>query len=147
MSPTESLAGFAAHGSNSFTLINVTGAGAVSGTFVGLPEGTVFPSSDGKSFRITYHGGTGNDVVVTRHYTGPIGGQISGVNQLPDGRIQINGTGLPALSYRVHATTNFAPGNWIDIGSTDADPDFGIIEFIDSGATNFPHRFYRFMIQ
>ncbi len=135
------------HGSNSFTLMYVGGSTPATGTFTGMPEGTVFPSSDGKLFRITYHGGDGNDVAVTRHYTGPIGGQISGVNRLPDGRIQINGTGLPGLSYRVHATTNFAPGSWIDIGSADADPDFSTIEFIDPNAAQHPHRFYRFMIQ
>lgn len=135
------------HGSNSFTLISLSGSTPVTGTFTGLPEGTIFPSSDGKLFRITYHGGDGNDVVVTRHYTGPIGGQIGGLTPLPDGRMQINGTGQPGLSYRVQASTNFLPESWVDLGSTEADAETGVIQFIDPGATNFPHRFYRFFIQ
>lgn len=135
------------HGSNSFTILSRAGSTPVTGTFTGMPEGSVFPSSDGKLFRITYAGGDGNDVVVTRHYTGPIGGQISRVNRLPDGRIQINGTGLPAFLYQVQATTNFAEGSWVNLGSTEADADFGTIQFIDPGATNFPYRFYRFLIQ
>ncbi len=135
------------HGSNSFTLISLSGTTPATGTFIGLPEGTVFPSNDGKLFRITYHGGDGNDVVVTRHYTGPIGGQIGGVTPLPDGRMQIDGTGLAGQSYRVQASTNFLPGSWIDLGSTEADAESGVIQFIDPGATSFPHRFYRFFIQ
>src|SRR5262249_25194496 len=36
----------------------------VTGTFAGAPEGQVF-TTPGGNFRITYHGGTGNDVVLT----------------------------------------------------------------------------------
>lgn len=135
------------HGSNSFTIVSLAGSNPVAGTFSGMPEGTIFPSSDGKLFRITYQGGDGNDVVVTRHYTGPIGGQISGVAGLPDGRRQISGTGLPGYSYQVQATTNFAPDGWVNLGSTEADAETGLIQFIDPGATNFPYRFYRLSIQ
>lgn len=49
---------------NAFTIINNTGGGAVSGTFSGLPEGATFVSN-GRTYQITYVGGTGNDVVVT----------------------------------------------------------------------------------
>ncbi|MBL9183247.1 MAG: autotransporter-associated beta strand repeat-containing protein [Verrucomicrobiaceae bacterium] len=48
----------------SFTLINKTSAGAVSGTFTGLAEGATF-TEDGNLFQITYQGGDGNDVVLT----------------------------------------------------------------------------------
>jgi hypothetical protein len=44
-----------------FVLIDNDGAEAVSGTFAGLPEGAVVP---GYPFRITYVGGTGNDVAI-----------------------------------------------------------------------------------
>ena len=39
-------------------------AGAITGTFAGLPEGAKF-TSNGRTYRITYQGGDGNDVVVT----------------------------------------------------------------------------------
>jgi hypothetical protein len=49
----------------SFTLINNDGTDAVVGTFKGLPEGATL-TSGGMTFQISYVGGTGNDVVLTR---------------------------------------------------------------------------------
>ena len=46
------------------TVLDKTGAGAVNGTFAGLPEGALVTAS-GHSFSISYVGGTGNDVVLT----------------------------------------------------------------------------------
>ena len=56
--------GFAPTTGQQFTIINNDGADAVTGTFAGLPEGTVF-SIGTKTFQISYAGGTGNDVVLT----------------------------------------------------------------------------------
>ena len=50
---------------NSFTIINNTGAGAVVGTFSGLTQNGTF-AQNGMVFRISYTGGNGNDVVLTR---------------------------------------------------------------------------------
>jgi hypothetical protein len=47
-----------------FTILDKQGAGTVSGTFAGLPEGSTFQSS-GVTYRISYQGGDGNDVVLT----------------------------------------------------------------------------------
>ncbi|MFM2242049.1 MAG: hypothetical protein RLZ97_904, partial [Verrucomicrobiota bacterium] len=49
---------------SSFTILDKTSAGAVSGNFTGLPEGASFTAS-GYDWQITYAGGNGNDVVVT----------------------------------------------------------------------------------
>jgi autotransporter-associated beta strand protein len=46
-----------------FTLIHSTGPGAV-GTFAGLAEGATF-AAGGATFQITYHGGSGHDIVLT----------------------------------------------------------------------------------
>lgn len=51
--------------SSTFTIINNTGAGAVSGTFAGKPQNAEF-YEDSQWWRISYTGGTGNDVVLTR---------------------------------------------------------------------------------
>jgi hypothetical protein len=51
---------------NSLTIINNDGTDAVVGTFANLPEGANFSSPFGLAFRITYRGGDGNDIVVTR---------------------------------------------------------------------------------
>jgi autotransporter-associated beta strand protein len=59
------IGGFIPAFGDSFKLIDKTSAGAVTGTFVGLTEGATFVV-DGLRFQITYVGGDGNDVVVTR---------------------------------------------------------------------------------
>ncbi len=55
-----------------FTIIDNTSASAISGTFLNLPEGAVFTAANGVSYRITYVGGTGNDVVLTQSGKSPI---------------------------------------------------------------------------
>ena len=55
--------GLAAGGS--FRIIDNLGSAAVTGTFAGLPEGAEF-YEDGQWWRISYTGGTGNDVLLTR---------------------------------------------------------------------------------
>jgi FG-GAP-like repeat len=48
------------------TIINNDGADPVVGTFLGLPEGSTINRRRGSKFRISYVGGTGNDVTLTR---------------------------------------------------------------------------------
>ena len=48
-----------------FEIIDNEGADPVAGTFAGLPEGAIL-TADGQTFTITYQGGDGNDVVLTR---------------------------------------------------------------------------------
>jgi FG-GAP-like repeat len=50
---------------DSFLLINNDGGDAINGTFINLPEGSTL-SALGLIFRISYIGGTGNDVVLKR---------------------------------------------------------------------------------
>jgi len=55
--------------STALKLLNKQRAGAVSGVFTGLLEGSTFTVKSGSTtmtFKITYVGGTGNDVVITR---------------------------------------------------------------------------------
>jgi hypothetical protein len=56
--------GFTPTAGQSFRIIDNTGAGAVVGTFAGLPEGSTF-SRGGRTFTISYKAGTGNDVEIT----------------------------------------------------------------------------------
>lgn len=62
--------GFASAVSNQFTIIANDGADAVAGTFTGLPQGKKLYIG-GELFQISYTGGTGNDVVLTRLVTPP----------------------------------------------------------------------------
>jgi hypothetical protein len=56
--------GFVPLAGTQFTIINKTGAGAVSGTFSGLPQGGTLTVGS-TTFAISYTGGDGNDVVLT----------------------------------------------------------------------------------
>jgi autotransporter-associated beta strand protein len=58
-------AGFTPAVGTVFTLINNNGVGAVSGTFQNLPEGATIVIN-GMTFQISYKGGDGNDVTLTR---------------------------------------------------------------------------------
>jgi (2Fe-2S) ferredoxin len=51
---------------DSFTILNNDGADAIVGTFLNAPEGSTFAGALNTAFRITYRGGDGNDVVITR---------------------------------------------------------------------------------
>jgi fibronectin-binding autotransporter adhesin len=63
---------------DSYTIISKTSGGAVSGTFAGLAEGD-FLTVGGKTYKISYTGGDGNDVVITRAHV-PTTFQISAGN-------------------------------------------------------------------
>ncbi|NDC00804.1 MAG: hypothetical protein EBZ83_05230, partial [Verrucomicrobia bacterium] len=96
--PTVTL-GFAPTPNQTLTVINNTGSGAVSGTFSGQPEGstiTVNYNGDTFTFQVSYTGGTGNDVTLTR---------IPGPGQIASGQVttfagstsgNANGTGTAA---------------------------------------------------
>lgn len=56
--------GFSPADETNFTIILNDGADAVTGTFNGLSEGTIF-TAGGEQFAISYEGGDGNDVVLT----------------------------------------------------------------------------------
>jgi fibronectin-binding autotransporter adhesin len=56
--------GFTPSTGQSFTIINNSGGGPVSGTFIDLAEGATF-TAGGVTFQISYVGGDGNDVVLT----------------------------------------------------------------------------------
>ncbi|MEP6704912.1 MAG: VCBS repeat-containing protein, partial [Acidobacteriota bacterium] len=51
---------------DSFTILKNDGTDAISGTFLNASEGSVFAGPLNTAFRITYVGGDGNDIVITR---------------------------------------------------------------------------------
>jgi autotransporter-associated beta strand protein len=56
---------------STFTILNKTSAGAVSGTFANKPQGSTFVAS-GYKWTINYTGGNGNDIVLTVQTLSPI---------------------------------------------------------------------------
>lgn len=136
---------FTAGNSNQFTLINVAAGGAAMGTFSGLPEGASFTNSSGGMFQITYFGGDGNDVVVTKISAGPPP-QFTSIASLGSGQVHLVGAGTPGFSYAVQANTNPTTTNWLHLGVITADGD-GKLTFTDGSASGSPARFYRLMTQ
>jgi hypothetical protein len=51
---------------DAFTILKNDGTDAINGTFLNAPEGAIFGGALNTAFRITYLGGDGNDVVITR---------------------------------------------------------------------------------
>jgi fibronectin-binding autotransporter adhesin len=135
--------GFASAESNQFVIIKNDGADAVTGSFAGLAEGALLMIG-GAQFRISYVGGTGNDVVLTQ-LTSVATLQASSIAKLNNGQIQLGGTGAPGTTYQVQANTNLASTNWINLGTTVAQPPSGAFQFTDVNATNYTIRFYRFV--
>jgi fibronectin-binding autotransporter adhesin len=136
--------GFTPSPGQSFMILEKTGAGPIAGTFSGLAEGATFAAS-GVAFQITYAGGTGNDVVLTRAAVPP--SNISSIAAITPERIQILGSGIPGLSYVLEATLHLnAPIPWMPIATNSAS-GAGIYEFIDAYGDNgnliYPQRFYR----
>ena len=99
---------FASAVSNWFLIVKNDGIDPVVGTFKGLPEGAT-ANLGGAQFRISYTGGTGNDVVLTQLTTTPPP-QLGNITRLNNGQIQLAGTGFPGLTYTIE-------GNF-DLGTT-----------------------------
>lgn len=135
--------GFASAVSNQFMIVRNDGNDPVAGAFKGLPEGAT-TSFSGAQFRISYAGGTGNDVVLTQLSVAP-GPTIGGITKLPNGQIQFTGTGISGLTYTVEANFDLGTTNWLNLGEIAAQAPTGALQFIDLDATQYPQRFYRFV--
>lgn len=126
---------------NQYAIISNVGPYPVTGGFTGLPEGSAVYASNGARFRISYHGGASNDVVLTQ-ISLPAQPQFSGI-MLPGGGVELTGTGYTNATYTVWANTNLVTTNWATLGTATANGS-GQIQFIDTNSASCPHRFYRF---
>jgi autotransporter-associated beta strand protein len=119
-----------------FAIIDNDGADPVIGTFRNLPEGAraIF---DDVVWQITYQGGTGNDVVLTRK-ADPA--RLDAIVRQLNGVVLITGTGAPGRTYRKEASEDLV--TWIDFGPVTSAGD-GILQFTDPAARTLPRRFYR----
>jgi autotransporter-associated beta strand protein len=93
---------------NAFTIINNDGTDPVAGTFTGLPQNATFHIG-GEQFTISYTGGTGNDVVLTRLVTSPL--PLLTIQELPPASVRLlwptNATG-----FALQSNTNLNTTNW-----------------------------------
>jgi fibronectin-binding autotransporter adhesin len=131
-----------------FLVVSNRSAGAVIGKFnhltagTNLVEGAKFFSGTNR-FTISYVGGNGNDVVITR-VANPMPAQIQGISPDPDGML-LNVSGEVGLTYRVEAAFDLGGTNeWTTIGSVTLNQS-GFANFIDGAGQIYPRRFYRFV--
>jgi hypothetical protein len=61
---------------------------------------------------------------------------------LPDGSFQLSLTGAPNQRYVIEATTNLTAQTWEPLATNQTSLS-GLLQFLDSNATNTPHRFFR----
>lgn len=88
--------GFDPSRGQSFTIIDKTSPGAINGTFAGLAEGATLTEGS-ESFRISYVGGDGNDVVLTCNTT-PTPTPTPGPTTLPPPALGPTNAPLPNIS-------------------------------------------------
>jgi autotransporter-associated beta strand protein len=100
--------GFNSAVSNVFTIIANDGSDPVIGTFTGLPQGAKLYVG-GELFQITYTGGTGNDVVLTRLVTPPP--PLLKIDRLTNSFVRLTWpTNDPP--FRLQTTTNLGATTW-----------------------------------
>jgi hypothetical protein len=133
-------AGFDPATGTGFTVLDNDGADPVQGAFLNLPEGGKV-TNGAVVLRITYMGGDGNDVVLTRVTAAPP--SVIQPLVLSNGVPVLSGQGVAGAAYVLEATTNLnPPAVWLPVQTNAAD-GAGWYQFLDLGATNAPMRFYR----
>lgn len=128
-----------------YFILDKTSVGPVDGTFAGLPEGAHFFAA-GFIFQITYTGGDGNDIAITRR----AGSLLTGLELVGEDYMHIRGQGTNGATYVLEAAPHLLPPiPWTPIATNVASP-LGIYELIDLepfyGTNNLPRhpaRFYR----
>jgi hypothetical protein len=123
----------------SFVIITNAGSAAVNGMFAGKPEGYNFPAS-GYWWRVSYAGGTGNDVALT--LVPPPTIALSNSFSLTNPAIQLTLTCDSNHTCQIQASTNLA--NWTTLFTTNS-PALPF-KWADSNASRIPSRYYRFLL-
>jgi autotransporter-associated beta strand protein len=102
--------GFASSLSNQFVLIRNDGADPVVGNFNGLPSGNSL-SLGGESFRISYTGGDGNDVVLTQT-TGSFRPRLT-IQRISPTAVRLLWPTNQAAGFSLQTQTNLANSPWL----------------------------------
>jgi autotransporter-associated beta strand protein len=121
---------------DTFTIINNDGTDPVIGGFVGLPQNATFYIG-GQLFQISYTGGTGNDVVLSRLVTPPKP-SLSIQLVLPNGLRLAWPTNDPLFALQFN--TDLTTANWITIP-----PPYAVSgsNYVVTNALTDPQRYYR----
>ncbi len=121
-----------------FLIIDNDGADAVSGTFIGLPEGALLIVG-GNAFAITYHGGDGNDVALNATVV-----KVGSVSKTGDA-ITVAIAGFTGRRYQLQRSLDLSPRSFINVGAVQTGDSGAILSLVDNNATS-PTSFYRVKI-
>jgi hypothetical protein len=110
---------FSAPLGTTLTIIDNDGLDPVSGTFAGLPEGASFIGG-ANSYRVSYVGGTGNDVVLTVIDPLPAAANALPPERLPGG-VRLRFQGAPNTLYNIEHTPGLNPSSWTVIDTPTSD--------------------------
>ena len=120
----------------SYRIIESTNAGAIGGTFAGLPDGATL-DVNGTQLRINYHADFGKAVELTV-VSRPL--LVTGIECLSDGSKQLYLDGNALASFVIEASTNLV--DWIALGTNQPNAT-GQLQFTDPDAALTAGRFYR----
>ena len=113
----------------------------VIGTFAGLPEGALLTNGL-VMLQISYVGGDGNDVTLTRVSTAPPS-TLQTLTFNGSGQPVLTGQGMPNMPYVLEATSDLNPPVYWQSVCTDFSDSFGRYQLTDPDAGYSPTRFYR----
>lgn len=147
------LTGFdVALGQSIFPLLN-NGTDAIVGTFAGLPQGAFLPipaANGGGGWTISYTGGTGNDVALTRVAEPPVsiapeitGFTLGNADQNGNRPVNVTGRGTPGVSHQLETSTDLKI--WTPEGAPQtAAPATGALTFTATASPSVrPIQFWR----
>jgi hypothetical protein len=127
-------------------IVDNDGAEPVNGTFSGLPEGASLPLGGG-IVSITYSGGDGNDIALTRvpppapdNGEFHLAGHLAGGGQPGAPPVRYSGTGIPGISYALEVSIDLDTWAIAATGVADAG---GVIHLEWSPPTIPSRRFFR----
>lgn len=133
------LVGFAPPAGSTFTIVSNRSSSPVSGTFNGKGQNATFAAA-GWLFQISYTGGSGNDVVLTR-VVAPAASNF--VASASSGQLQLAAQGFANAAYVLEAATNLNdPILWQPIQTNMANGT-GLVQFTDPDLPVNTQRFYR----
>lgn len=136
-----------------FRILNNLDGDASTGTFLGQPEASTF-TAGGFTWSITYTGGDGNDVVVTRinpsgvpapavvNFTNAFSPDAGGAG-VPGRTIAFSGQGQSGQPYKLQGSRNLT--TWVDLATATANGS-GVVTFNFVDTANLPRRMYRVVV-
>ncbi len=120
-----------------FVFVNNDGSDSVNGTFAGLPEGG-FVTNGAIVLQISYGGGDGNDVVLTRAAPPPLTIGLA-IEPLPNSAVRLVWPTNPP-GFNLEFNTNLTTTNWLS--ASPSPTVVGTNNFVTNSA-NQPQQFYR----